>query len=164
MPIIPKDNPHGIIQAFAPMVFRLAFARTRIRADAEDICQDVMLRLFRKSYTLESEEHLRHWLIRATVQRASDLFRSSWRRRVLVTESVPEIATHDIEDTPLSRALDQLPEKYRVVVHLHYYEDYTTNEIAGILGRKPTTVRTQLVRARELLKTELGSERRQEYV
>ena len=162
MQIIPKENPREIVREYAPMVYRLACARTRSRADAEDLCQDVMLRLFRKDYRFDSSEHLKRWLIRATVQRAGDLFRSAWRRRVVVTDVLPESAVCDAEKSPLGAALDRLPGKYRSVVHLHYYEGYSTDEIADMLDRKPSTVRTQLVRARELLKAELITERREE--
>ena len=162
MQIIPKENPREIVREYAPMVYRLAYARTRSRSDAEDLCQDVMLRLFRKDYRFDSGEHLKRWLIRATVQRAGDLFRSAWRRRVIVTEALPEFAVCDVEKSPLSAALDRLPGKYLSVVHLHYYEGYSTDEIAKILGLKPSTVRTRLVRARELLKAELTTERRED--
>ena len=164
MQIVPKDDPRGIVREFAPLVYRLAYARTRSRADAEDLCQDVLLRLFRKDYRFDSREHLKRWLIRATVQRSNDLFRSAWRRHVVVTDAPPEFTRPHPQETPLGAALDRLPEKYRAVVHLFYYENYATVEIAGILNRRPATVRTQLVRARELLKRELASEGRDENV
>lgn len=164
MGIVPDRQIHEIVRRHSPMVLRLAYARSRNRADAEDLCQEVMLRLFRLNPELESEAHLKAWLIRTTVYLSNNLFHSAWRRLVHVTDAPPEPAAPESEESRLSAALDRLPGRYRAAIHLYYYEDMSTQEIAQILGTKPSTVRTQLTRARRMLKSELASGKGEEDV
>ena len=142
---------------YGPAVYRLAYAMTRSRSDADDVFQEVFLRLHRSAPNFVNEEHRRAWLLRVTVNCAKSLLASPWRRRALPLEDVYTYT--DPAETAVDEALAQLPGKYRAVVHLFYYEGYQTEEIARILGRSPSTVRAQLTRARqklrELLKEEL---------
>lgn len=153
-----------IIEKYSPMVLRLAYARTRSMADAEDLCQEVMLRLFRLNPHFESEEHRKAWLIRTTLYLSGNLFRSAWRRVITLCESPRAAPESKPPESVLSAALERLPPRYRTVVHLFYYEDMSTNEIAEMLNAKPATIRTQLTRARRMLQHELSDQEGEAYV
>ena len=125
------------VRRYSDMVYRLAFARTGNTADAEDVYQEVFLRYLRSDPQFTSEEHRKAWLLRVTINCAKKLHAAPWRRR---TE-------------PLSETLEApSPDKYRTVLHLYYYEDMTTEEIARLLDRSPATVRSQLMRGRDRLR------------
>ena len=127
------DTVQEIISRYSNMVYRLAYARTSSRADADDVYQDVFFKLFRSNPQLDSEEHLKAWLIRTTVHTSINLLRSAWRRRF---GQMPE--GYDVPDMPrheddrlhdLRNALTRLPEKQRVIIHLYYYEQLSTEEM-----------------------------------
>lgn len=132
-------------------VYRLALGQTRSRADAEDVYQDVFLRLLDSGTAFESPEHLKAWLLRVTVNRCRDLARSGWKRRTVALDpewDAPDAAAHDDEDAAVWDAVGQLPEQQRTAVHLHYVEGYSTEEIASALDCRPATAHTWLFRAR----------------
>ena len=138
-------------------VYRLALCRLQNVADAEDVYQDVFLRLFRQEAADWDSERTRAWLLRATVNRCADIHRFRLRRPVLALEDIPDAAQSvDPRGAELWDAVARLPEKLRTVVHLHYAEGYSTEEIAALLGVPPATVRTRLRRARLKLKDLLG--------
>ena len=138
-------------------VYRLALCRTQNTADAEDVYQDVFLRLFEQETAHWDSERTRAWLLRATVNRCTDIHRFRLRRPVLALEDIPELA-RPVDDRAgeLWDTVARLPEKLRTVVHLHYAEGYSTEEIAALLGVPAATVRTRLHRARRQLKDLLG--------
>ncbi|WP_157764047.1 RNA polymerase sigma factor [Paenibacillus borealis] len=144
-----------MIHKHSDMVLRLALASVRNMADAQDICQDVFIRLYKHQPEFSDPEHERAWLIRVTVNRSRDMLRSPWRRRVAST-SPPQLPITREEDRDVVEAVLRLPAKYRMVIHLYYFESYSTSEIAEMLGSKESTVRTQLRRARDQLKTMIG--------
>ena len=134
---------------YGTMVYRLAYSQTRSVADAEDIYQDVFLRYFQKRPHFESEQHRRAWLLRVTLNRARSLFASAWFR---TTVSLSECMEYQQpEEQKLDETLRRLPQKDRTLLHLFYYEQLSTKEMAEILSRKESTVRTQLTRARRKL-------------
>lgn len=145
-------NMDEVIAEYGAMVYRLARARTPCAQDAEDVFQEVFCRLARRNPRLDGAEHLKAWLIRATLNCAVSLMRSSWRRHNVLTEA-PEARTESKEDYgTLHAALAALPEKYRSAVILFYFEQMKVDEIASTLRRRPGTVRMQLTRGRALLK------------
>ena len=138
-------------------VYRLALCRTQNAADAEDVYQDVFLRLFQQDAADWDGERTRAWLLRTAVNRCADIHRFRLRRPVLALEDIPELARPvDEVAAELWDAVARLPEKLRTAVHLHYAEGYTTEEIAALLGVPPATVRIRLHRARRQLKDLLG--------
>jgi len=140
------------------MVFRLAYAKTGNASDAEDIVQEVFLTLVRKNPVFDSEEDRKAWLIRVTINRSNSLWRTAWRKRVHlwgIREAYHEESEHD---TGLRDAINRLNSDDRVLIHLHYFEGFKTDEIAAMLGRRHATVRTQLMRARKRLKSQLTEE------
>lgn len=145
------------MERYLTMVYRLAHARTGSVQDAEDIAQEVMLRLSRHERSIQSEAHLKAWLIRATANRANSLFRSAWRQRTLpLEEAIPAEEPHSSRSDALTEALRALPPKQRVVVHLYYYEEMRVDEIAEALGVRPDAVKMRLSRARAALRRRLS--------
>jgi len=145
-----------VVKRHENKLLRTALAVVRNNADAEDIVQDVFVKLFQKQPNFESAEHETAWLIRVTVNMCKNRLRLFWRRNtvpLLETYPAEEGGQHDTMQAVLA-----LPTKYRVVIHLFYYEGYSTKEIAEMTEQKETTVRQHLTRARRLLKDLLEGE------
>ena len=142
-------------QAFkkhSDMVYRLAFARVKNKYDADDILQEVFLRFIKVKENVNNDEHAKALLIRITINCSKSLLSSSWFKR---TEPLSEhLSVSDPSFDTLDAVL-RLPQKYRTVIHLHYYMGYSVDEIATILKSKPSTVKSQLHRARKMLKIDL---------
>ena len=137
------------------MVFRLAFNYMKSASDADDVTQNVLLRLLKNGKPFASGEHARYWLVRVTVNECRRALRSPWRRVGDIGEYAESLQFETPEHSELFYAVMELPEKYRPAIYLHYYEGYSTKEIAEIIGVPAATVRTRLRRAREQLKTGL---------
>lgn len=155
---------NNIIYQHSDMVYKLAYARTKNRADAEDLFQEVFLKCYEANLHFNSEEHCKAWLIRVTVNLSKNFLTSAWKKRNILKGThlwnLEKDNTDSLEDdkSEVFYAVMKLPEKYRVIIHLHYYEDFSVSEIANILNRKESTVKTQLFRARKLLKQDLKGE------
>lgn len=128
-------------------------------ADTEDIFQTVFLKYALRSDNFESDEHERAWFIRVTINACKDLLKSFFRSR---TVSLDQLLEQPAALTPDHRevleAVLSLPQKYKDVVYLHYYEDYTAPQIADLLGKNVNTIYTLLNRSRQLLKDKLGGD------
>ena len=143
-------------------VYRLALCRMQSIQDAEDVYQDVFLRLLDQEASAWDAEHLRAWLLRCTVNRCNDLHRFRLRRPVLALADLPEMEAEADGGAELRDAVARLPEKLRLPIHLYYAEGYSTEEIAGLLDIPAATVRTRLRRARNRLKDSLGGDDHEE--
>ena len=151
-----QSSEERVIEEYSDMVYRLAFSRTGTKQDAEDVYQEVFFRYLRKHPAFESEEHRKAWLLRVTANCANSFLTSPWRkRRAELPEDLP---FEDRRNQELYQELMQLPGKYREVIHLFYYEELSVEEIAKVLSRKPSTIRTQLTRAREMLRRVMKEE------
>lgn len=162
-------------------VYRLALSQLRSSADAQDVVQEVFLKLLAEKRVFQGEDHLKAWLLRCALNRCHDLQRSAWSRRVESLEGAAaasdvgsnRIRAEDIHDPsidverqaeqalyqhPVWRFMDELPDDQRAVMHLRYVEEYTTEEIAQILQVRSATVRTRLHRARKRLQKLLEQE------
>ncbi len=150
----PKEDPETLARQYASAVYRLAYARTGSRADAEDVMQETFLRLLKARPVFNDGAHAKAWLLRVAANCANDLFRLPWRRR---EEPLEEGMTAPAGPEPggVVEAVFSLPAKYRIPVHLHYFEGYSVAEIAQITGRREGTVKSQLFRARTLLREKL---------
>ncbi len=138
-------------------VYRLALCRLQNTADAEDVYQDVFLRLLEQRSGHWDGERLKAWLIRTALNRCADLGRLRRRRGALSLEEVPDMAgSADAAAEELWDAVARLPEKLRTAVHLFYGEGYESGEIGTLLGVPAATVRSRLRRARAELRTVLG--------
>jgi len=146
------DCVDEVVDKYANMVYRLALAHMKSKHDAEDVFQDVFLRYILKPRSFESEEHRKAWLIRVTINRSRSIW-GAWFRK---NEPLDDFLAVETEpDNDLSEYLALLPQKYRSVIHLFYYEDLSVKQISEILGAKESTVRTWLTRARSILSEKL---------
>ncbi len=135
------------------MVYRIALNNTRSTADAQDITQEVFMRLLESSKAFKDSNHLKAWLIRVTINLCHDEFKRNQR----LSDSFNEIRDEAVfNESPVAEAVNSLPENYRNAIYLHYYEGYTAKEIGKILGAKENTVLSWLSRARQKLKEELA--------
>lgn len=143
---------------YADTVYRLALARTRSASDADDIVQEVFMRCLRARPDFADAEHEKAWFIRVTINCTKNLVTSAWRRHT-AAESENEPAAAEEEDySDVFDAVMALPLKYRTVVHLYYYERYSITEIAVLMRATENTVKSQLFRAREMLRGTLKGE------
>ncbi len=153
----------SIYRSYSGMVYRLALLRCGSRADADDVFQEVFLRLVRKSPEFKSDEHVRAWLIRVTINCSYKLVQSAWFRKTEpLSELLEQPGSDTGDDAAVFEAVMTLPEKYRTVVHLFYYEGYSGAEIARLLEISESAVRTRMQRAREKLRGVLADETRGE--
>lgn len=144
------------MDAYGSTVYRLALTRMQNIADAEDVYQEVFLRLWKQDAEDWEGERLKAWLIRTALNRCADLHRFRLRRPVLALEDLPELVQSDDEAAELWEAVGRLPEKARTAVHLYYAEGYSAEEISQLMHIPAATVRTRLHRARKQLKELLG--------
>ena len=143
-------------ERYLNMVYRIALNWFGNVHDSEDAAQEAMLRLWKSSSVFEDESHLRHWLVRVTINVCKDLSRSPWRLRMVpFAEVPPESYTADPESQEVLDEIMHLPKKYRVPLYLFHYEGYSVGEISELLKVNPSTIRTRLSRAREMLKNQL---------
>lgn len=147
-----------VIARYKDTVYRVAYTYCQNPADAEDVTQEVFIRFIKAPAGFASEEHLKAWLIRVAVNLSKNLLRSAWFRK---TVPLPDQETPRPEEETRRHIYDavmSLPAKYRAVVLLYYFEDYSVREAAEVLRRKETTVQTQLQRARTMLRQMLKEE------
>lgn len=144
------------VELYGDMVFRLAYSYLKNRADAEDVMQETLLKLYTEPREFESADHEKHWLIRVAANECRKLLRSPWRRRTGPLDEAEEAVTFNRPaQTELFRQVMSLPPKYRAAVYLYYYEGYSVKETAALLEAKASTVQTWLMRARGQLQTKL---------
>lgn len=147
------------IDRYADLVRRVCMIHLKNHADTEDIFQTVFLKYVTGTTEFESEEHEKAWFIRVTINACKDLLRSFFRSRTVSLDDLLEQPDQVLEDhREVLEAVLALPDKYRDVVYLHYYEGYTAPEIGTILHKNPNTVYTLLTRARDELRKMLGGE------
>ena len=147
------------IDRYADLVRRVCMIHLKNHADTEDIFQTVFLKYVTGTTEFEIEEHEKAWFIRVTINACKDLLRSFFRSRTVSLDDLLEQPDQVPEDhREVLEAVLALPDKYRDVVYLHYYEGYTAPEIGTILHKNPNTVYTLLTRARDELRKMLGGE------
>ena len=142
----------ALYEAYADMIYRLALVRTRNRADAEDVLQDVFFRCLRRQPNFRDEEHQKAWLITAAINSSKSLLTTADRRHGAGSEPLETLSSEDDTDDSVYAAVMELPEKYRTAVHLFYYEGYSVEEIGRMTDTNPSTVKSHLHRAREALR------------
>ena len=149
----------GAVERYGNTVFRLAYSYLKNRADAEDVMQETLLKLYLERKPFRSPEHERYWVVRVAVNESRRLLRSFWRSRAVPLD---EQWDAPVSDDPAKRELFQavmgLETKYRLTIYLYYYEGCSVKEVAAALHANPSTVQTWLQRARERLRRELSEE------
>ncbi len=153
-----KPDYNEAVGRYKDTVYKIAFVQCDTKEDAEDVFQEVFLKLLMYNGEFSDEEHLKAWLIRVTINCCKLQKRSAWRRKKTeLTENIAADQNNGINDTyyAVVSAIKTLPEKYRVIIMMYYYEEYSSGEIAKALKMNEKTVRTRLSRARKILKQEL---------
>ncbi len=145
---------HEMTVKYFDTVYRLALARTKEQSLADDVCQEVFLRYIKTDKQFESEEHVKAWLIRVTINCSKSVFLSSWFKKTVPLSE--DIVFDTPEKNDISHAVKKLPKKYATVIHLFYYEDMSIADISKLLDMKESTVKSHLFRGRSLLKELLG--------
>lgn len=161
-----KETVQYKIEFYSPMVYRLAYSMVKNREDADDIHQEVFMRYLKYKPCFENLEHEKAWFIRVTVNQCKNWWKTAWKRRVVSLHEYEE-ESGDLADfesaeekmeSGIIETVKKLPQKYRIVIHLFYYEQLSVQEIADSLGMKAVTVRTWLTRARKKLSEMLKEE------
>lgn len=143
------------IDKYSDMVRRICFMYLKNEADVEDIFQNVFLKLLQRKTKFNSEEHEKAWLCKVTFNQCKDFHKSFFRKNTCSIENL-EIPTEDKIEVDVLHEVLSLPQKYRNVIYLYYYEDYSVQEISKILGRNENTIHTHLRRAKAILRNRLG--------
>ena len=143
-----------VLKKYADVVTRVCIVHCGNQTDAQDCFQNVFLKLYQRDIDFESEAHIRAWLIRVAVNECTDWYRQFWKRRIILTDEIPDhkLDLTQEQDDSVIPYLMKLPFKYRRILYCHYYEDKKISEIATELKLSENTVKTQLVRGREMLK------------
>ena len=160
---IEKDIREAV-KKYSDMLYKICIVILCNEQDVQDAIQDTFCRYLEKKPEFRNEEHEKAWFIRTTINVCKDLLKAKWNRDIVRLEEwdsddkVPD-AGGDVFDE-LREAILSLPEKYRVPIHLYYYEEYSVREIARLLHRTESAIQTQLQRGREKIKQKMeGSEK-----
>ena len=144
-------------------VYRIAMLYLKNSSDAEDVVQSIFLKYMEKQTIFENSDHERAWFITAVRNQCKDVLKNFWRRKVDFGD-LPEQVTEEADGRDLITFILKLSSKYREVLYLYYYEEYSVKEMSRILGRKESTIQTQLAAAREKLKKLIEGKERAGYV
>lgn len=152
-----QDDRNKIVEAHADTVWRIALSRTRREEAAEEVFQEVFLRLFQKERLFESEEHRKAWLIRTTLICCRRYLSSYFSSATLSLDEIGEstYSVLDEESHGLYEAILRLPAKYRIPIILYYIEQLPAEQCTAALKLKPSTFRSRLSRGKQLLKKAL---------
>jgi RNA polymerase sigma-70 factor (ECF subfamily) len=156
---LPAEVTDEVVRFYSPLVWKIALTKTRSSHDAQDIFQDVFVKLVMHEQPFDSEEHRKAWLIRVTINCCNSHFVAPWRKNVDGMDDLTMAQLPD-EDTllPENDAPDvcaevlKLPQQMREVVLLFYYEEMSIREIADVLGTSEVNVKKRLSRARQKLR------------
>lgn len=147
-----------LFNLFKNDIYRLAYSYTGNYSDADDVTQAVFIKLYRRIDKFDSDINVKKWLVKVTINECKTLFLSSWKRKIVPFKEKEENITLKENDNSILLAIMELPKKYRLVIFLYYYENFKIKEIANILKKNENTVKTNLARARGLLKDILKEE------
>ncbi len=154
-----RINTETAAEKYRDRLFAAAFHICRNAADADDVVQETLLRYHKTDMEYENEEHLKAWLLRVAINQAKNVNRSFFRHRIVPLEDYMETLTFDSGDSEnLFLEVMHLPEKYRIVIHLYYYEEYSVRQISQILGISDSNTKIRLARGRAKLKEKLQEE------
>ena len=153
----PGDDMEKTLDKYGDMLYRLCVIMLKSRSDAEDAVQETLLRLYRKAPVFVDDEHEKAWLIRVATNQCRDLLRFRARRPQAAGEALEKLHS-DSADSGILDALAELPDKYRIVLTLHYVQECSTAEIAKIISRTPSAVKMRLQKGRKLLEEKYRKE------
>lgn len=152
-------SANELVEKYSDMVYRVAFSRTQNVSDAQDITQDVFLKYLKyikAGNIFRDEEHRKAWLLKVAVNTGNTFVKTAWFRHRASLEEVGDLAADTVnEKSEVYYVVMEMPEKYRIVIHLFYYEELSIKAISGILNLSETAVKSRLHRAREVLREKL---------
>ena len=148
-----RQSLEELIEAYQKSLYAAAFNICRNTDDANDVVQDTFIQYYTTKKQFQDEEHLKAWLLRVAINRAKDISRSFWKKnRLSIEDYADAVPFESREETGLFEAVMRLPEKYREVIHLYYYEDLSIKETARILRLTEGSVKMRLSRGRSFLR------------
>lgn len=151
-----KPSVEQLIEKYRNNLYVMAFNVCKNTQEAEDVVQDTFIQYWSWKKEFESEQHIRAWLFRVAINKAKNKMNNFYRRNALPLEDYMQTLVFESEESSqLFEAVMNLPEKYRIVIHLYYYEDYSVNEIAAVLKLTQSNVKVRLSRGRLLLRNTL---------
>ena len=155
-----REPVEDLIREYKNSLFAAAFSICKSASDADDVVQDTFMKYHFSKKQFSSREHIRAWLLRVAINNAKDVNRSFWKQKSeSIEDYIESLVFEDSDDKDLLTEVLALPEKYRVVIHLFYYEEYSVAEIADILKTSESNVKTRLSRGRGMLKERLQEDR-----
>lgn len=162
MNVLTKEQMEEIYRRNCDMVYRVCLLQLKHEQDALDAVSETFVRLFQKKPDFADTEHEKAWLIRTTINYCKDVQKSFWKRKRNVYDAAAEQMLQSVqtpsEDREVLRAIWRLPPAHAELLYLHYYEGYSIEEIAVIMHKNASTLRSRLSRAKELLRKELGKD------
>lgn len=154
-----RQSVQELFEKYQNNLYAVAFNICKNAEDAKDIVQETFIQYYSLRKEFDNEQHIRAWLIRVAINKAKNINRSFWRKNKRPLEDYMESLTFETpESEELFETVMALPEKFRIVIHLFYYEDYAIREIADILKISESNVKVRLPRGRSLLKEKLQEE------
>ena len=155
MPYMDHQNAERLVSAYADTILRIGYLYLKQTWDAEDLCQDVFLKLLSGDFRFADSAHEKAWIIRTAINACKDRLRTAfWRRAVDLTHAA-ELAAPKPPESELLDLVMTLPKNYRISIYLHYYEGYRIQEIASMLGKSENAVSAYLSRGRKRLRAVL---------
>lgn len=145
-----------VYEEFADDIFRLCYSFMKNQMDAEDAVQETFLKYFHSDKKFESMEHQKAWLIVTASNHCKDLLKQRWRKAKDLDDYMDIVGEEKVMVDEVMELVMKLPEKYKTAVYLYYYEGYDSREIAHLLRKPDSTIRTYLQKARKLLRQELS--------
>ena len=147
----PADDLEQVMDAYGNMLFRLCIVMLGNSADAEDALQEVMFKYYRKAPAFTDEEHRKAWLLTVAGNQCKDMLRFRAKHPLTEDTDIYEYKSGNHENSGILDALMTLPEKFRLVLILHYVEEYPVKDIARMIGKTPSAVKMRLQKGRKLL-------------
>lgn len=147
-----------LYQRHADLVYRLCYIYLKNPVDAEDAVQSVFLKLIKSQPVFSDYEHEKAWLTVTARNFCKDNLKNWWTSRRVALDALPEVSSwrgNEPSGKVLARLLS-LPEKYKTILYLYYFEEYSVKDLSELLGLKESTIQTQLARGRKRLRIDLG--------
>lgn len=159
------DEANRLVETYSPLIMRIGYTYLHSREDAEDVCQETLLKLVRRNQPFVNEEHEKSWIVRVSINACKDLLKSAPRRLSVGLEKAndqnnPEGAPQEDGGPSVLDAVQSLPEAYREPIFLHYCEGYKIAEIAQLTGKSEHAIAKNLSRGRKMLRKTIGKELR----
>ncbi len=147
-----NSNADHLVDMYSDTILRISYMYLKQTYCAEDICQEVFLKLISKDLEFKSQQHEKSWIIRTTINACKDHLRTDFWKRVVELDDALELEASDKTESGLLDLVMLLPKNYRVSIYLYYYEGYQVNEIAILMGKTANTVSSYLYRGKNKLR------------